>query len=113
MRPAVAGGESARQHVGLQPENLVSEVGQGFVDADRFTGDQETVVIATDRRDEIAASPLQSQLRVVHAHLCRRPGEGQLAACLDHLIDEKPLCTGGPCCCCSGPTRNRSSGWDK
>ena len=94
-RGLVAGGEPAGQQVGLKPENLVREMGQGFVDADRFTGDQETVVIPTDRGDEIAASPLQSQLRVVHVHLRLRPREGQLAACLDHLIDEKSLRAGG------------------
>ena len=68
----MAAGEPARQQVGLQPENLVGELGQGPVDADRFTGDQESVVVAADRGGQIAASPLQSQLGVVHVHLGRR-----------------------------------------
>ena len=63
-RRLVAGGEPAAQQVGLQPENLVGEVGQAPVDADRFLGDQERVVVAADRGGQIAASPLQGQLRV-------------------------------------------------
>ena len=61
-RRLVAGGEPARQQVGLQPENLVGEVGQGFVDADRFLGDQRDcsksprIVVARSLRARFKAS---------------------------------------------------------
>ena len=56
-RRLVAGGEPASQQVGLEPENLVGEVGEASVDADRFLGDQERVEVTPDRGGQGCSEP--------------------------------------------------------
>ena len=95
LQRLVGRGLPALDLLDLDAERLVGELDQGPRDPDVLAGHQHREVAAAHLGRQVELRPPQGQLGVKHVDRRRRLGQLELAARLDHLVEEEPLVAGG------------------